>query len=159
MRRHLVVTAAVALVALSLSSAQAATRKPAPKRGGYTVTLYPDPTIEATGQVPGMEGCSGVSPQGTDRRTLAIPAKGTLKIVLDSPDPTGAPAVGPLGSVGTDWDLYLRDTDDSIYASSHGGTSHEEITTKFRRAQKITVEVCNLIGQPDGTVKWVFTYA
>lgn len=150
MRRHLAVAAAVALVAVSLTSAEAATRKPAPKHGSYTLTLLPDPTPNATNVV-GMDGCSGVSPAGKDRHTLTIPARGTLKVVLDSPDPTGSGV--------TDWDLYLVQPDGQVYDSSHGGTSHEEIVTKFKHAQKMFVDACNLAGQPSGTVTWVFTYA
>ena len=67
--------------------------------------------------------------------------------------------MGPLGAMGADWDLYLIDTDGSVYDGSHGPTSHEAVTDKFKKAQKITIEVCNLIGQPNATVSWVFTYA
>lgn len=152
MRRSL--TSAAALVAVAglaaAVPADATTRKPAPKRGAYTLQLPPDPTPNATNTV-GMDGCSGLSPASKDHHALAIPAKGTLKVVLDSPDPTGAGV--------TDWDLYVMESDGEIYDASHGGTSHEVTTSKFKRAQKVYIDVCNLAGQPDAKVSWVFTYA
>ena len=150
MRRRLVVTAAVAASAVALVPAHAATKpKPKPIKKSYPVHLLPDPTLEATGQL--GDGCSGASPAGVDNRTIKIPARGTLKVVLDSPDPTGQGL--------TDWDLWLIDSDGSVYDGSHGGTSHEEVVDKFKKAQSITIQVCNLIGQPDATVSYVFTYA
>jgi hypothetical protein len=165
-RRLATLSAVLVVVAVGLAPAQAATKKAKPKpkpkpiTGSYTLQLLPDPTAEVTMQVPGaVEGCGGVSPDGKDSRTIKLPAKGTLKIVLDSPDPTGSPSVGPVGGVGTDWDLYVREADGTIAASSHGATSHEETIEKLSRGTTRTIEVCNLIGQPDATVKWIFTYA
>jgi hypothetical protein len=149
MRRPAVVGLAL-LVAAGVAAlpADAATRKK-PIKGSYALTLVPDPTGEAASVV--GEGCVGVNPAGQDRHTFKVPAKGRLAVVLDSPDPTGAGV--------TDWDLYVLDGDDAIVASSHGGTSHEETSMKLKKKQNLTFWVCNLAGQPNGTVRYLFTYA
>ena len=153
--RPLVAVALLAAAAVTTVPAHAATKpKPKPIKGSYTVTLVPDPTPNATNTI-GKDGCTGVSPKGVDNHAFKVPAAGKLNVVLDSPDPTGAPG----GLAGTDWDLYLLDSDGIIVDSSHGGTSHEETVDKFKKAQKLTIQVCNLAGQPDATVTYTFTYA
>jgi hypothetical protein len=163
--RRLAAVSAALVLAVCVAPAHAATKKakpkpkPKPLTGSYTLSLPPDPTTEVTGEVPGQApGCNGVSPLSMDSRTIKLPAKGTLHVVLDSPDPTGTPSVGPL-QVGTDWDLFTTEADGSDAGSSHGATSHEETTEKILRATTRTITVCNLLGQPDATVKWIFTYA
>jgi len=160
-RRLTSCAALLAVAALSAAPAHAATKKkpkPKPIHGSYAVQLVPDPTPNATNEA-GKPGCTGVSPKGVDNHAFKVPAAGTLHVVLDSVDPTGAPGAGPAGNIGTDWDLYLIDTDGSIYDGSHGATSHEEVTDKFKRGQPLTIQVCNLLGQPDAKVTWTFTYA
>jgi hypothetical protein len=152
-RRLTSLAALLAVAALSSAPAHAATKKkakPKPIHGSYTVTLLPDPTPNAT-NLAGMPGCTGVSPAAVDNHAFKVPAAGTLNVVLDSADPTG--------TSNTDWDLYLIDTDGSVLDGSHGGTSHEEVTDKFKKGQPLTIQVCNLIGQPSGTVTYTFTYA
>lgn len=143
--------ALLAVASLSAVPAHAGTKPKPPIHKTYSVTLMPDPTADALDQVPGAQGCSGASPQGVNKHVISVPAKGRLEVVLDSPDPTGHGV--------TDWDLYVLDTDGSVYNGSHGGTSHESTSDKFKKAQKVTIEVCNLAGQPNATVSWTFTYA
>jgi hypothetical protein len=151
-RRFTVFIAALTVAALGVLPSQAAKPKPKPKPKPITVTyklsLLPDPTPNVTGLV--KDGC-GVLPQSQDKHPFTVPAAGTLKIVLDSPDPTGSP-VG-----GTDWDLYLLD-DEGIRTSSTTEFSHEELAEPFKKKTDTTIWVCNLAGMPDGTVKYTFTY-
>ena len=143
-------TAVYALALLAAGAgmlpAQAA-GKVKPMHGSYTVSLAPDPSPNATNTA-GKEGCSGVSPAGVDKHPLTLPGKGLLKVTLDSPDPTGQGV--------TDWDLYVVDSTGTIIDGSHGGTSHEETATKFKTAQPVTIVVCNLAGEPNGTVTYDF---
>ena len=148
MSRRLALTALpVVAVALAVLPAHAA----APKqiKGSYDVNLPPNPTLEATGQV--GDGCdSSPLPTGTDDHAFKVPAAGVLDVHLDSEDPTG--------TNNTDWDLYVLDSDREIIDSSHGGTSHEETISKFKKAQPVTIQVCNLAGSPQAKVSYTFTY-
>lgn len=150
-RRPLVAVALVTMAAMSTVPAYAAKAKPKPVHVTYAVTLLPDPSPNATNTV-GKEGC-GVVPQAQDKHTVKIPAAGKLQVVLDSPNPTGN------STASTDWDLYLLDSDGLIIDSSHGGTAHEETVDKFKKKDAVTVWVCNLAGEPSGTVTYTFTYA
>jgi hypothetical protein len=156
-RRPLVAVALLTAAAVSTAPAHAAT-KPRPLKGSYNVTLLPDPTPNVTNTV-GKDGCTGLSPEGVNSHSFKVPAAGKLHVVLDSADPTGTPSAGPAGSVGTDWDLYVLDSDGVIVDGSHGGTSHEETTDKFKKAQQLSIQVCNLAGEPNATVSFTFTYA
>jgi hypothetical protein len=110
-------------------------------KGTYAVTLLPDPTLQVA------EACTGVNPSATDNHPFTVPSAGTLSVVLDAPDPAGA----------GDWDLYILDADGSVNSGSDSDKAHEETTAKFKRAAKVTIQVCNLAGAPDGTVSYVFT--
>jgi hypothetical protein len=114
-----------------------------PIKGSYDVTLLPDPSLQVS------EVCEALNPSSVDNHELKVPGAGTLAVILDSPDPTG--------TGNTDWDLYVLDADGAVNTSSDGGTSHEEATTKFKRAATVTIQVCNLNGAPNGTVSYVFT--
>ena len=151
-RRPAVALAVLTAAAVSVVPAHAATKpKPKPIKASYTLTLLPDPTPNATNSI-GKEGC-GVIPQSQNKHPFTVPAAGTLKVVLDSPNPTGN------STASTDWDLYVLDADGAIMDSSHGGTSHEETTDKLKKKQGVTLWVCNLAGEPSGTVTYTFTYA
>lgn len=118
----------------------------APKfAGSYTVTLQPDPTINALSSA-GLKKCQSLRPDAVDRHKLTVPGAGKLKVVLDSPDPTGRGV--------TDWDLYVLDASDEIIGSGTGATSHEEVTVTFKGKADITLAVCNLIGSDKGTVTY-----
>jgi hypothetical protein len=151
-RRTAVVATALTVAVLGALPSQAATKakpkpKPKPITGGYSLTLLPDPSPNVTNTA-GRPGC-GVLPQAQDKHAFTVPAAGTLRVVLDSPDPTKQKL--------TDWDLYLLDPD-GIRTSSKGGTSHEEIVEPFKAKTPVTFWVCNLAGQPSGTVTYTFTY-
>ncbi|MCU1674699.1 MAG: hypothetical protein JWN77_2812 [Frankiales bacterium] len=148
MSRRLALTA-LPLLAVAMTVVPAHAAKPKVVKGSYDVTKPPNPTLEATGVA--ADGCdSSPIPTGTDDHAFKVPAAGTLAITLDSKDPSGAGR--------TDWDLYVLDAERNIINSSHGETSHEETIDKFKKAQPITIQVCNLAGAPDATVSYVFTY-
>lgn len=151
MRRRAVITATTVIAGCSVVAATAAGatthKKPVKvKKGSYTVTAVPDPTMEATGFA-GME-CKNINPASADNHKLTLPGTGLLKIVLDSPDPTGNKM---------DWDLHLLDAKGNIISSSNGATAHEEIDQPNVRGT-VTIRACNLLGEPTATVNWVFTY-
>ena len=112
-------------------------------KGSYAVTLTPDPTLEAS------TACEAVLPSAVDNHPLTVSGPGTLSVVLDSPDPTG--------TGNTDWDLEILDPDGTVNSGSEGGSSHEEATAKYKNGQRVTIQVCNLAGAPNGTVSYVFT--
>lgn len=152
-----VVTLAVA--AISATGAAAKTTKKAPPKlktikGSYSLQLVPDPTIDAEIQVPGATShtCQGVDAGGksADVHPLSLPGSGTLHVVLDSPDPTGKGK--------TDWDLAILNAAGKEIDASNGATSHEETFTPNLKKGKTSIEVCNLIGGPNGNVSWSYTY-
>jgi hypothetical protein len=154
MRRRVIVTSTAFLAGSALVAATAAGaathKKPAKtkvKKGGYTVTALPDPTMEATG-LAGQE-CLNIDPASVDNHPLTLPGTGLLKVVLDSPDPTPGSKM--------DWDLHLLDAKGNIISSSNGPTAHEEIDQPGVRG-KVTIRACNLMGEPTATVSWTFTY-
>jgi hypothetical protein len=141
--RRIVPLAAVAVLAAgAFLPAQAAPKKFA---GSYSVTLLPDPTPNAF-HAAGMGNCFNLNPAAVDRHDLSVPSKGKLTVILDSQDPTG--------TSNTDWDLYVYDKSGESLGEGTGGTSHEEVVIKFKKPETITVSVCNLAGQPNGTVSY-----
>jgi uncharacterized membrane protein len=149
-RRTVLATALLVTAAVSAVPAQAAKKKPKPITGSYGVTLAPDPTYEVASTA-GMTSCSGVSPKGKDSRPFSVPAAGTLKVVLDSPDASK-------GAAPLDWDLYLVASDGTIIDEGTGQTAHEETVDTFKGKAAVSFVVCNNIGAPDATVSYTFTY-
>ena len=152
MRRRIVLTTTSAIAGCALVAASAASAAPAKKpkmkvkKGGYTVTAVPDPTMDATA-VAGKE-CFNIDPASADNHPLTLPGTGLIKIVLDSPDP---------GKNKMDWDLHLLDAKGNIIASSNGPTAHEEIDMPGVKGH-VVIRSCNLAGEPTATVNWTFTY-
>ena len=152
MRRRIVLTATSAIAGCALVAASAASAAPAKKskmkvkKGSYTVTALPDPTMDGTAQA-GME-CFNIDPASVDNHPMTLPGTGLLKIVLDSPDPT---------KNKMDWDLHLLDSKGGIIASSTGPTAHEEIDMPGVKG-KVVIRSCNLAGEPNATVTWSFLY-
>lgn len=148
MRRQVVIALAVTTAA-AVAAANGALAQPVAKakvlKGGYSVTLPPDPTMEATGAV-GME-CKNIDPASADNHALTLPAKGLLKVDLTSEDPTGK----------TDWDLWLLDAKGNTIGGSNGPSATEEVIARAGKG-KVTIRACNLMGQPSASVKYVFTY-
>jgi hypothetical protein len=152
-RRLTSCAALLAVAALSAVPAQAATKKkPKPIKGTYHLTTNPNPTVEVTGFV--NEGCDQTVPGGADNHPFTIPAAGTLTVVLEGADPTGGGA-----PAGPDWDLFILDSDGSILDESGTAGSREETTDRFKKKQTVTIQACNLMGIPDATVSYTFTYA
>jgi hypothetical protein len=149
--RRALISGLVGLVAVGIAvpSEAAPKKKPKPIKGSYALTLLPDPSGQSAAVLGG--GCTGVIPMGQDKHEFTVPARGTLQVVVDSPDPTGAGV--------TDWDLYLLGADGSVLSQGTSQFSHEEAAAKFKKKEKVTFWVCNLIGQPSGTVSYTFTYA
>ncbi len=114
--------------------------------GSYKVSLQPDPTPNALNAA-GMDSCQTINPNAADRHDLVVPLAGKLKVVLDSPDPTGRGL--------TDWDLWVLDKDGNVLAEAATGSSHEEANLVLKTAKTpITIAVCNLAGTQDGTVEY-----
>jgi hypothetical protein len=139
-RRLALVVATLAVAALAAAPAHAGGKV---VKGSYAVTLTPDPTLNVG------EACNANLPSAVDNHAFQVPGPGVLSVVLDSADPTG--------TGNTDWDLYLLDADGSVSTGSDGGTSHEETAAKYKKAQPVTISVCNVAGAPNGTVSYVFT--
>ena len=157
MNTRLTVTVALlAACSVGLTPAHAGTKKPKPIKGSYQVALNPDPTADAfssSGTSDPVDGNCGAIGASQDAHAFKIPAAGTLKVVLDAPNPL--PASTPLGP---DWDLHILDSDGSELSASTSETSHEETTDKFKKKQAVTFLVCNITGSPTATVSYTFTY-
>lgn len=154
-RRQVLSTLTVVAVVAGIGSstlASAATKHKVTK-GSYSITAPPDPTIEARFAAGQSSGCENVVPNAVDKHAFTVPAAGTLDVVLDSP----SPARGP-NQTGTDWDLHILAANGTELDSSTSATSHEETITPFKGKAKITIESCNLNGEPNATVNWTFTY-
>jgi hypothetical protein len=154
-RRQVLSTLTVAAVVAGIGTSTLASAAPKHKvvKGSYSITALPDPTIEAKFAAGQSSGCDNVVPTAVDKHAFTVPAAGTLDVVLDSP----SPARGP-DDLGTDWDLHILAANGSDVDSSTGSTSHEETITGFKGKTKITIESCNLNGEPNATVNWTFTY-
>jgi hypothetical protein len=146
-------TVATVVAGVGTSTLASAATKHKVVKGSYTVTALPDPTIDVTDQSQVGKHCMNIDPTSADNHAFAVPAAGTLDVVLDSP----SPARGPQG-LGSDWDLYLLDSSGHILTSSTTPSSHEETIQPFTKKQGITIRSCNLLGAPNATVTWTFTY-
>lgn len=146
-----VVTLAVATASATGAAAKTAKKKPAPlktMKGSYSVTLVPDPTMEAQGALGHI--CDNTDPESANSKAISLPGAGTLHVVLDSPDPTG--------TNNTDWDLVVLDAAGNEIDHSDGSTSHEETYDPGLKKGKVTIKVCNLAGAPNGKVSYTYTY-
>jgi hypothetical protein len=142
-RTAALVAASLAVAAVAAPPAMAKSKKK-PITKTYEVTApMPDPSNYA-GQ--GYSVCAQNVPSSFDKRTIQIPAAGTLAVELS-------------GFQG-DWDLLLEDSDDSELAA--GGSSDlgaaETTEVRFKKAQKVSIVGCNWAGTPTATVKYTFTY-
>lgn len=137
-RRLALIVLPVAVAALAAAPAHAGGKV---VKGTYAVNLLPDPTLQVAA------ACTGVNPAATDNHAFTVPGPGTLSVVLDAPDPAGA----------GDWDLYLLDADGAVNTGSDSPSAHEEASAKYKKAQQVTIQVCNMAGAPNGTVSYVFT--
>jgi hypothetical protein len=142
-RTAALVVASVAVAAVAAPPAMAAPKKK-PITKTYDVTApMPDPTNYAG---MGYSVCAQNVPSSFDKKTIEIPAAGSLAVELS-------------GFQG-DWDLLLEDSDDSELSSggssSVGGVESAEV--RFKKAQKVSIVACNWAGTPNATVKYTFTF-
>ena len=131
---------AVAVLAVAVGAVAPATAAPKPIKGSYDVSLLPDPTLNA------MEGCEALNPAAVDDHPFTIPGPGVFNVKLAAESLNGQ----------ADWDMYLV-AEGEILAASEGATTAEEITAKFKGKKSLSIQVCNLVGTPDGTVSFTFT--
>jgi hypothetical protein len=150
-RLTLVITAlAVAVVGIAPSHAAAPKKKKPNITGHYDVKLTPDPTQDVMTNV--KDGCNGLTGKGTDNHPFTVPAAGKLTVSLVSPDPTNKGV--------TDWALWLMDKDGVAIAHSDSAGSNEQTPdVVFKKKQSFVIQVCNIAGQQDGHVSFVFKYA
>ena len=152
MSRRIAVVATAAVLAAGVAlPALAAPKKPI--KGTYNVQLLPDPTANVFTTAGQAHLCGAGVPKSTDRHAFQVPGAGILKLVLDAQDPKpGTPYV-------FDWDIYLLGAGDEDIADGTTGEAHEEVVTKFKKAQAVTFLTCNLNGQPNATISYTFTAA
>lgn len=160
-RKSLPVALSLVVAAGALAPAVAAPAKPKPKPKPITATYalqlapVPSPVLGP----PGPEAANscvddrleGIS---TNTRAIKVAGAGVLKVTVT-------------GFAG-DWDITARDgakvlgigsgtiTGDP---SSLGTSNTETLTVKTRRATTLKLGVCNYLGGPTATVKYVFTYS
>lgn len=138
MSRRLLLSVVTAAVGLGLAVPAGASPKPV--TGSYDVTLLPDPTLNLA------SGCEALNPAAVDDHPFVVPGPGVLDVKL---------AAEELGGEA-DWDMYLVSGDEILF-SSEGATTAEQITAKFKAKTSLSIQVCNLVGAPDGTVSFSFT--
>jgi hypothetical protein len=152
MRVRTAASFAVAAVVLAgaLAPAQAAVRKPKPITKTWSVTLAPLPdATEAT-------ACTSAA------RTASVNmASETLKVTGP-----GILSVKMTGFAG-DWDMAVSSASGSRL-SEGGGTSTgsgapatdgvETMKYKNKKAQTLSIDVCNFAGSPQATVTYTYTY-
>ena len=133
---------AIAVVVLAVATGAVAPAMAAPKpvKGSYSVSLLPDPTLNA------MEGCEALNPAAVDDHPFTIPSAGVFNVKLAAESLNGQ----------ADWDMYLV-ADGEILAASESPTTAEEINAKFKGKKSLSIQVCNLVGTPDGTISFTFT--
>ena len=147
--KHVRTIVPLAAVAVLTAGAFLPASAAAPKlAGSYKLTLQPDPTIQVLTEA-GMANCTSTRKESSDRRTFTVPAAGRFKVNLDAPDPLGR-------STGFDWDMYLLDDKGTVLGDGVTAGPKEEVTITLKRKTAVTIAVCNITGQTDGTVTYVF---
>ncbi len=143
-RRTVLIATAAVLAAGAFAPATAA---PAKKfTGTYKLTLQPDPTIQVLTEA-GMANCTSLRPESSDKRTIAMPRAGKLKVILDAPDPAGR-------GLGFDWDMYLLDSKGAELGKGVSAGPKEEVNIVLKTKMPVTIAVCNLTGMTDATVTY-----
>jgi type 1 fimbria pilin len=144
--------ALAALVAVGAPAQAAVKAKPKPQSKTYNLTLAPSPDAsEAT-------GCSG--PTRTDGVNMDVE---TIKVTGP-----GLLSVEVTGFSG-DWDTSVYNAAGSQLTEG-GGTGtppadptatglKEVLKYKNKKAQTLSLRVCNFLGSPNATVKYTFVYS
>ena len=145
--RHLVAAVAAIAVAASVGPAAAAPKKKyKPIKGSQKFT---DPTADPTATAVDGEGCDTLFPQ--------LPKEAGVKITIPAP----GKLVVSLNNKG-DWAIDLLDSKGRQVASRDGDISEpmeETLNTKIKKAGTYVMRPCNLGGEPEVTMSWVWTPA
>jgi hypothetical protein len=124
------------VVVAAVSGALAAPALSAPPKGFKKSFTYQDATADVTASAVSGQACDGmIAAFAEPPIQVTVPAKGTLKVVLDN--------------VG-DWALDVRDSKGRILSGSDGGTpeAKEAVTVKLKAAGKYLIYPCNVGGAP-----------
>jgi hypothetical protein len=140
---------AVIAAAGSLAPAEAAKKKP-PIKKSYSLTLAPLP--DATEAV-GCESAGRAEDVNMDNHTIKVAGPGVLTVKV-----TG---------FNGDWDASLINSSGSFVAAAAGTSTPNTSTTpgedvmkyKSKKAQTLTLRVCNFAGTPAATVAYTYVYA
>jgi hypothetical protein len=139
---------AAIVAAGSLSPAHAAPKKK-PIKKTYSLTLAPLP--DAT-EVSGCDSKGRTEDVNMDTQTLKVTGPGTLALTVS-------------GFSG-DWDASILNSSGANVSQAAGtstpntSTAPGEDTLKYKskKAQTLTIQVCNFAGSPAATVTYTYTY-
>ena len=152
-RRMLVPLAALGLLGAGMALPADAAPKTIEK--SFTATI-PVPLAGATSDPTAPVACAGAVapfPMSSHVESFSAPAAGTLKVQVT-------------GFIG-DWDIALDsggkrmaegDNASVTPTNMSTGTVVEKLSFKVKKAAKLDIIVCNFLGGPNGTGKYVFTY-
>lgn len=89
-----------------------------------------------------------------------------ISLHLEPIKPTGPGVlVATVTGFTGDWDMAVKDKDGEEIAAGAGsstpnpGPGEDTVTVKFKKAQDITLAVCNFLGTPNAKVKYTYTYS
>ena len=147
---------AVALAVVSAGLAVPAEAAPKTIEKSFSATI-PVPLAGATSDPTAPVACAGAVapfPMSSHVESFSAPAAGTLKVEVT-------------GFVG-DWDIALDSNGKRIAEGDNAsvtptnmstGSIVEKLTYKVKKAGDLDIIVCNFAGGPNGTGKYVFTFA
>ena len=133
-------------LAVLVAPATAAAKKPITKSFDITIPV-PFPANQATSE------CETTTAGPSEHNEVVkVPAAGTLEVVIS-------------GFAG-DWDGVIRNSKGQSLAltsgtdaASPGTNATDKAKVKIKKADTITIEICNFAGGPTGKGKYTFTYA
>lgn len=144
-RRTILSAVVITAVGASLAAPAFAAPKPKPIKKSFTHTdATADPTASLDTALGGYGGCDEkIAPFKEKGFTVSLPAKGSLRVVLNN---TG------------DWALDVRDAKGKVLGFSDGAMPQdlEAVTVKIKAAGKYTIVPCNLGGGPQATGTWEY---
>ena len=145
--RHIVAAVAAVALATAISPADAAAKKkPKPIKGSKKVT---DATADPTASAPGSgAGCDTLVPQLPREApvNIKIPGPGKLKVSIDNK---------------LDWAIEILDPKGRVISSADGDMPdvQEVAIGKTKAAGTYKMLACNLGGEPEVTMTWLWTPA
>ena len=154
MNRRLVTSVtAVAVAALAVAPAHAATKKkakPKPITKTFAMQLLPVP------DPPQGNSCTRPELEGISIHSETVNAKGAGTLVAK------------VNGFAGDWDITVFDASDNSVMDIGTGTTtgggapatkgEDTVTTKIKKATKLSVRYCNFAGSPQATGTFTFTY-